>query len=145
MLGCFICYNKHMQEDSVFTKIIKGELPSHKIYEDEQVIAFTPLFMAGKGHILVIPKLQVPYFYDLPIEEYQALMAVTQKLSKTMKAVVGSKYVGLKVVGVEVPHTHIHIIAFDNSDEYNNIPDDSGEPDHEKLESFAESLRAALY
>lgn len=134
-----------MQEDSVFTKIINGELPCHKIYEDELVIAFTPLYMAGKGHVLVIPKLQVPYFYDVPPEDYQALMTVTQKLAKIMKEVIGTKYVGLKVVGVEVPHTHIHIIAFDTSDEYNTIPDESHEPDHEKLELFAESLRAALY
>ena len=132
-------------EDSVFTKIIKGELPSHKVYEDDNVIAFTPLYMTGKGHVLVVPKLQVPYFYDIPTEEYQNLMVVVQKIAKVMKQVIGSKFVGVKIVGTDVPHTHIHVIAFDTSAEYSTLPDETNDPDHRALEAFAESLRSKLY
>lgn len=129
-----------VMEDSVFTKIIKGEIPSHKVYEDEKTIVIVPLHPIAKAHVLAIPKLQVDEFFDLPTDDYQALMATVQKVAKHMKDVMQTKRVGLQVVGLDVPHVHIHIVAFDNLDEYHQIPDQSAEPDHPALAAMAKKL-----
>lgn len=75
-------YNEVM-EDSVFTKIIKGQLPSHKVYEDDKTIVIVPLHPIAKGHLLVIPKLQVDQFYELPDDDYAALWLTVKSLTKT--------------------------------------------------------------
>ena len=74
--------------DSVFTKIIKGEIPCHKVYEDEKTIAFLPLRIVAKGHVLVVPKKQVDHFDELPLDDYQALMASVHKVANRLKAVI---------------------------------------------------------
>lgn len=127
-------------QDSVFTKIIKGELPSHKVYEDDKTIAIIPLHPIAKGHVLVIPKVQVDAFYDLSPEDYQALMATVQKVAQRMNTVVQAKRVGLQVVGLDVPHVHVHVIAFDTLPEFHTIPDEKQEPDHAKLAEMAQKL-----
>src|ERR1700677_4414346 len=98
-----------MVEDSVFTKIIKRELPAHIVYEDDLTIAFIPIHPTGLAHVLVVPKLQVEAFYDLPDKDYQAVMESVKKVGKRMKKVVKSNAVGLKVIGLDVPHVHIHV------------------------------------
>jgi histidine triad (HIT) family protein len=115
-----------MAEDSIFTKIIKGEVPSYKIYEDDLTIAILPLHPIALAHVIVIPKLQVPYFYDLPDKDYEALMSTVKKVAKHLKDVINSKRVGLKVVGLDVDHTHVHVVAFDNIEQFNE------EEDHDK-------------
>ncbi len=127
-------------EDSVFTKIIKGEIPSHKVYEDEKTIVFVPLHPIAKGQVLVVPKIQVDQFFDLPDDYYQALMATVKKVAQHMKQVLGTTRVGLKVVGLDVPHVHIHVVAFDTIEEYNETPDESGEVDHSALAALAKTL-----
>lgn len=127
-------------QDSVFTKIIKGELPCHKVYEDEKTLAFMPLHPIAKGHVLVIPKLQVDQFYDLPAEDYAALMASVQKVAQRMKQVLQTKRVGLQVVGLDVPHAHVHVIAFDTIEEYREQPDTAKDPDHSALSAMAKKL-----
>ncbi|HEX8182940.1 MAG TPA: HIT domain-containing protein [Candidatus Saccharimonadales bacterium] len=129
-----------MQQDSIFTKIIKGELPCHKVYEDAQTIAFLPLHPIAHGHVLVVPKLQIDQFYDLPAAEYQALMATVQKVAQHLQQTLGTKRVGLKIVGLDVPHAHIHVIAFNTLAEYNEQPDETAEPDHLALASLAKRL-----
>lgn len=127
-------------QPSVFTKIIRGELPCHKVYEDDKTIAIVPLHPIAKGHVLVIPKLQVDQFFDLPPEVYQALMATVQKVAKHMEDVLQTRRVGLQIVGLDVPHTHVHVIAFDTLPEFHQIPDESVEPDHEALAAMAKKL-----
>lgn len=127
-------------QDSVFTRIIKGELPCHKVYEDEQTIAFIPLHPIAKGHVLVVPKLQVDQFVELPEPDYTALMRSVQKVAQRMRDVLQPKRVGLQVVGLDVPHVHVHVIAFDTLEEYRELPDQSQEPDHEKLAALAKKL-----
>ncbi len=129
-----------MAEDSVFTKIIKGELPGHKVYEDDKTIVIVPLHPIAKAHVLAIPKVQVDQFFELPDDDYHALMATVKKTAAHMNAVMQTKRIGLQVVGVDVPHVHIHIIAFDDVAEYREIPDESQEPDHEKLAAMAKRL-----
>jgi len=127
-------------EDSIFTKIIKGEIPSHKVYEDNLTIAFLPLHMLALGHILVVPKRQVDDFFDLSAEDYEALMLSVQKVAKRMKEVLGTKKIGIKIEGLDVPHAHVHVLAFNNHDQFKETENLDAPVDHEKLAEFARKL-----
>lgn len=127
-------------QDSIFTRIIRGETPSHKVYEDDRTLAFLDIHPIAPGHVLVVPKIQIDEFQDLPAEDYRALMETVQKVARRQKAVLGTKRVGVQVIGVDVPHTHIHLIPFDNVAEYRHIPDMSAEPDHPALADMAARL-----
>jgi histidine triad (HIT) family protein len=127
-------------QESVFTKIIKGEIPSHKIYEDEQTFAFLDINPVTRGHVLVIPKKQVEFLWDLDDETYQAVMATAKKIALRLRDVLAVPHVGVKVVGTDVPHAHVHLIPFNHSSELHREPDASGEPDHAGLASLAEKL-----
>ena len=102
---------------SIFTKIINGEIPCYKIYEDDRTIAFLDIHPETKGHTLVIPKNEVDKIYDLPDEDYEALMDTAKKLSKNMEKVLGARTLW-KVVGTDVPHAHIHLMPLDENWEY---------------------------
>ena len=129
-------------QDSIFTKIIKGEIPSHKIYEDEYVLAFLDIHPASPGHTLVVPKKQVEFVWDLENDDYQHLMTAVQKVAHHLREHSGKKYVGEIVVGVDVPHAHVHLVPFDSSVELQGAfhPIDT-EPDHTALAALAEKLR----
>jgi len=99
---------------SIFTQIIKGEIPCYKIYEDDKTIAFLDIHPETKGHTLVIPKLEVDKIYELPEEDYQALMATAKKLSKHMDEKLGQRTLW-KVIGTDVPHAHIHLEPYDET------------------------------
>lgn len=133
-------YNEVM-EDSVFTKIIKGQLPSHKVYEDDKTIVIVPLHPVAKGHLLVIPKLQVDQFYELPDDDYAALWLTVKKASQKLKQTLNTKRVGLKVIGLDVSHAHVHVIAFDDLDEFSQSENSTIEPDQATLANFAEKLK----
>ena len=130
-----------MNEDSIFTKIIKGEIPCHKIYEDEQTFAFLDIHPVQPGHTLIIPKKQIEFVWDLPSDDYQALMAVVQKIALQLRTKLGVKYVGSQVVGVDVPHAHVHLIPFNTPEEYHVHPDMTADPDHATLAALAEKLK----
>src|SRR5690349_10134737 len=125
-------------KDSVFTKIVKGELPSHKVYEDDKTLAFLDIHPVQPGHVLVIPKKQVEFVWDVEGEDYQALMATVQKVGRRIREVMGKPYVGIQVVGTDVPHTHIQLIPFADPKEFYNHPDVEAEPDHTALAAVAE-------
>ena len=97
---------------SVFTKIIKGEVPCYKIYEDEKTFAFLDIHPETPGHTLVVPKVEVDKLYELPDGDYQALMATVKKLAANMEKVLGQRTL-LKVIGTDVPHAHVHLTSFD--------------------------------
>lgn len=99
---------------SIFTKIINGEIPSYKIYEDEKTLAFLDIHPETKGHVLVVPKLEVDKIYDLPDEDYDALMKTVKKLSKHLEKVLGARTLW-KVVGTDVPHAHVHLEPYDET------------------------------
>ena len=90
-------------------KIINGELPSYKIYEDEKTYAFLDIEPEAEGHTLVIPKIEVDKVYDLPDSDYQAVMATVKKLARHMEEVLGER-MQIKIVGIDVPHAHVHIL-----------------------------------
>lgn len=133
------CYTKTMP-DSVFTKIIKGEIPCYKLYEDELTLAFLDIHPVQPGHTLVIPKNQIEFVWDLPEKDYQALMAATKKLALRLREVLGTKYIGERIVGVDVPHAHIQLIPFNIEDELKIPQDMESEPDHAALAAMAKKL-----
>lgn len=129
-----------MQEPSIFTKIVNGEIPSYKVYEDEHTLAFLDIYAVIHGHTLVIPKKQVEFVWDLDDETYRALMSSVKKVALRLRDVLGAKYVGEKVIGVDVPHAHVHLIPFNDTDDMRRANAENGEPDHEALKALAEKL-----
>ena len=99
---------------SIFTQIIKGEIPAYKIYEDDKTLAFLDIHPETKGHTLVVPKKEVDKIYDLEDEDYQALMATVKKLSKHLEKQLGARTLW-KVVGTDVPHAHVHLEHYDET------------------------------
>ena len=95
---------------SVFTKILKGELPCHKILEDERFFAFMEIKPVNPGHVLVIPKKEVDYLFDLDDPTLGELMVFSKKVAVALKKAVPCKKIGVMVAGLEVPHAHIHLI-----------------------------------
>jgi len=94
----------------IFSKIVSGEIPSYKIAEDKDHLAFLDAFPLKKGHTLVIPKLETDYLFDIRSEEYLQLMSFTHRVAIAVKAAIPCKRLSMQVIGLEVPHAHIHLI-----------------------------------
>ena len=125
---------------SIFTKIINGEIPSHKVYEDDRVYAFLDIYPVLEGHVLVIPKKQVEFVWDLEDEDYRALMDAVKKIALHLREVIGAKYIHERIVGTDVPHAHVHLMPFNQSSELKSDPS-TEEPDHAAFAALAEKLR----
>lgn len=95
---------------SIFTKIINGDIPCYKIAEDENFFAFLDINPNAKGHALCVPKKEVDKIFDLDVETYQGLMDFSRKVALGIRKVVSCKRIGLTVIGLEVPHVHVHLI-----------------------------------
>jgi nicotinamidase/pyrazinamidase len=95
---------------SIFTKIIRGEIPSYRVYEDEATFAFLDINPRHPGHTLVVPKREVDELFDLPAEDYEALWAAVRTVGTALKAATGTDRVFVSVVGIDVPHAHVHVI-----------------------------------
>lgn len=104
---------------SIFSKIISGEIASYKIAEDDKHIAFLDAMPLVKGHTLVVPKKETDLIFDLDSEDYKELWAFTQNIAKQIKKAIPCKRVGVAVVGLEVPHAHIHLIPLNSMDDLN--------------------------
>lgn len=128
-------------EDSIFTKIVNGDIPSHKVYEDEKTLAFLDIHPVQPGHTLVVPKKQIEFVWDLPSEDYQAVMETAKKVALRLREVLGVKYVGEQIIGVDVPHAHVQLIPFNTVAEYKQSQDMESDPDHAALGVLAEKLR----
>ena len=102
---------------SIFTKIIEGEIPAYKITEDEHYLAFLDINPNAKGHTLCIPKKEVDKIFDLESEEYLGLMKFARRVAKALENAVPCKRVGMAVIGLEVPHAHVHLIPLNHMDE----------------------------
>ncbi len=95
---------------SIFTKIITGEIPSYKVAEDDSFIAFLDINPNAKGHTLVVPKKEENKIFDLSKEEYNNLMGFSYRVAKALEKTISCKRVGMSVIGLEVPHVHVHLI-----------------------------------
>lgn len=104
---------------SVFTKIIQGEIPCHKVAEDDRFLAFLDINPLAKGHTLVIPKKEVDYIFDLEDTMLSDLVLFAKKISKGIEKVVSCQRIGLTVIGLEVPHVHIHLIPINGINDMN--------------------------
>jgi histidine triad (HIT) family protein len=128
---------------SLFTKIVQGEIPCHKIAEDQDHLAFLDIQPLVRGHVLVIPKKEVDYIFDMESKDLAALMRFAQKVAKGMKLALPCKKIGVSVVGLEVPHTHIHLIPM------NAVADmDFSKPklklEHSELEEIARKISGEI-
>ncbi len=104
---------------SIFTKIIAGEIPSYKIAEDEQHLAFLDAMPLVKGHTLVIPKNETDFIFDLENEDFKNLWSFAQNVAKKLEKAYPSQRIAVAVVGLEVPHAHIHLIPIEKMDDMN--------------------------
>ena len=99
--------------ESIFTKIIKGEIPCYKIAEDDRFIAFLDVFPIKIGHTLVVPKAQIDYLFDLDDRLLSDFMLFTKKVAQKMEKAISCERIGVAVIGLEVPHAHIHLVPLD--------------------------------
>src|ERR1035437_5348745 len=95
---------------SIFTRIINGEIPSYKVAEDENYYAFLDIYPLAEGHTLVIPKKETDYIFDIEDEEYQGLFLFAKQVAAAMRKVIPCERIGIAVIGLEVPHAHIHLV-----------------------------------
>jgi histidine triad (HIT) family protein len=128
---------------SIFSKIIAGEIPCHKIAETENCFAFLDIMPLANGHVLVIPKKETDYIFDIESEEYKELWAFAQTVAKAIKKAIPCKKVGVAVVGLEVPHAHIHLVPINNVEDL-NFSKAKLKPTQEELAETAEKIKQQL-
>ena len=104
---------------SIFSKIINDEIPAYKILENENFLAFLDIFPLAKGHVLVIPKKEIDYLFDISSDEYGELWKFARQVAKAMDKVIDCKRIGVAVIGLEVPHAHIHLVPLNNVSDIN--------------------------
>ena len=128
---------------SIFSKIITGEIPAYKVAEDERFLAFLDIFPLAKGHLLVIPKKETDYIFDIESKEYMALWQFTQLVAKAMDKVFDCDRIGVAVIGLEVPHAHIHLVPLKNMTNINfEKPKLKFSP--EEFEKIAQKIRRVV-
>ncbi len=104
---------------TIFTKIINGEISAFKVAEDDNYLAFLDVRPVVRGHVLCIPKIEVDYIFDMDDANYSGLLLFSKKVAKGLKQVVECKKIGVSVVGLEVPHAHVHLIPMNNISDMN--------------------------
>lgn len=128
---------------TIFSKIVSGEIPCHKIYEDDQHLAFLDIMPLVMGHVLCIPKKEVDYIYDLSATELSALWAFTQPVANAVKQAIACKRVGVAVIGLEVPHAHVHLVPLNEVGDI-NFTRPKLTPTQDELAKIAEEIKRFL-
>ncbi len=132
------------QVDSIFTKIIKGEIPSHKVFEDDKTYAFMDIYPVQPGMVLVVSKTQVDNLEDLNDTEAAALWAAVHVMAKKLRATFpDKKKIAVQVEGLDVPHVHVKLFPFDTNAEFHAAQDTAKEPDHAMLAELARKIQLA--
>lgn len=124
---------------SIFSKIIEGEIPCYKIYEDEKTLAFLDIHPETPGHTLVIPKVEVDKLYDLEMEDYLAVMKTVKILASRMEKVLGKRTL-MKVIGTDVPHAHVHLVSLDPDYQYGQVVEMTEEEMKEMQKKLTEGV-----
>jgi histidine triad (HIT) family protein len=127
---------------SIFTRIVAGEIPAHRVFEDEEHLAFLDINPVQPGHTLLIPKREVDYLFDLPEPAHDALWRAVRKVAGALRRATGCRRIVIVVVGYEVPHAHVHLIPTNAERDYPLPP--RGTLDSAKAPALAASIRAAL-
>ncbi|TFV94158.1 HIT family protein [Algoriphagus kandeliae] len=125
---------------SIFTKIINREIPAHIIAEDDRNIAFLDIMPLVKGHVLVVPKKEVNYIFDMEPEDLTALHLFAQKVAKVMDQTISCTRIGVAVIGLEVPHVHVHLVPLRTMDDI-NFTRPKLKLSQEELAEIAEKIR----
>jgi histidine triad (HIT) family protein len=128
---------------SIFSKIVSGDIPAYKVAEDDNHLAFLDIFPLTKGHVLVIPKQETDYLFELASEEYLALWKFTQEVAKAMDKVITCERIGVAVIGLEVPHAHIHLVPLNNISDINFERPKLKFPEAE-MQSVADLIKSAI-
>ncbi len=126
---------------SIFSKIITGEVPSHQIAETDEFIAFLDVFPLVMGHALVVPKKEIDYIFDIDDDVLGRMMVFSKKVAKAVKATVPCKRIGVAVIGLEVPHAHIHLVPMQSVSDI-NFTQPKMKPSQEELAKIAAEIRA---
>ncbi|HEX7847742.1 MAG TPA: HIT family protein [Chitinophagaceae bacterium] len=128
---------------TIFSKIIAGEIPSYKIAENEKFFAFLDIFPLREGHVLVVPKTEVDNLFDLPKEYLQEMLVFAQPIAKAIEQTFDCNRCGISVVGLEVPHAHIHLIPINSANDL-NFTQAKPKASDENLKKVQERILAAL-
>jgi len=128
---------------SIFTKIINGEIPSHKIAENENFLAFLDVMPLVEGHVLVVPKKEIDYIFDMSAVEFKELWSFAQSIAPAIEKVIPCKRIGIAVIGLEVPHAHIHLVPLNRVGDI-NFSQPKMTVSQEQLALTAERIRAAF-
>ena len=126
---------------SIFTKIVNGEIPCHKIAENDKFLAFLDVFPLVHGHVLVIPKTEIDYIFDIADADLAEMMVFSKSVAKAIKAAVPCKRIGVAVIGLEVPHAHIHLVPMNSVGDI-NFTQPKLKPSSEELSAIAEKIKA---
>ena len=126
---------------TLFSRIVAGEIPAHKVAEDDRFLAFLDISPLREGHTLVIPKRETDWIFDLPDEELAALHIFAKRVAKAVRAAVDCRRVGVAVIGLEVPHAHIHLIPMQTVSDM-NFGNPKLTPSSEELAATAARIRA---
>lgn len=127
---------------SIFTRIVNGEIPCHKIAETEEFFAFLDVFPCAPGHTLVIPKKEIDYIFDLDDSQYAGLMQFSKKVAAAVEQAIPCKRIGIAVVGLEVPHAHVHLIPMNSMADMNF--NNKLKMSQEELAGIADKIRKQL-
>lgn len=125
---------------SIFSKIIAGEIPCYKIYEDEKTLAFLDIHPETPGHTLVVPKVEVDKLYELQMEDYLAVMKTVKILASRMEKVLGRRTL-MKVIGTDVPHAHVHLVSLDPDYQYGQVVEMTEEEMKEMQKKLTEGVK----
>jgi len=128
---------------SVFSKIVSGQLPAFKVAEDESFLAFLDAFPLAYGHVLVIPKKETDYIFDITSEEYLDLFKFARQVAKAMDKVIVCNRIGVAVVGLEVPHAHIHLVPLNSVSDI-NFEKPKLNFSKENMETIAQNIRSVI-
>jgi histidine triad (HIT) family protein len=128
---------------SLFTKIVNGEIPAHKVAETEDFLAFLDINPLVKGHTLAIPKQEVDYLFDLPDDLYLGLHAFVREVARAIEQTVDCKRIGTAVVGLEVPHAHVHLVPINQIEDL-NFAKPKLQMSHDELGQLAADIRGNL-
>lgn len=126
---------------SIFSKIINGEIPCHKIAENEKFFAFLDVFPLVTGHVLVVPKKEIDYIFDIEDADLAEMMVFAKQVAKVLKKAIPCTRIGVAVIGLEVPHAHIHLVPMNTANDL-NFTRSKLSPSQEDLHQTAEKIRA---
>ena len=127
---------------SIFSRIINGEIPAWKVAESERFLAFLDVNPLAKGHTLIVPKVETDYFFDLSDEEITSIMLFSKKVASAMRSTQPCLRIGMSVIGLEVPHAHIHLVPLNSMGDI-NFSNSRLDLSVEEMEAIAASIRSA--